>query len=257
MATNLVTSVMHKIFGAPTTQTAPQHPANQVPGITNNLQNNPAPTNPQQGPGTAPNGTIPPQPKEESPDVKFAKMWEPTPVDPNKKEPEVTGLTPEQMLQAAAKVDFAKVIDADTLAKIKAGGDGATEALVAAMNKVAQQTYAQTTLVADKLITAQVDRAKEDFAKQVPDLVKRQRLQDSLVKENPAFKDPAVAPIVALIQNQLAEKNPTATSDELAELAKEFFTGAASKFAPQKKSATPATKAADNVDWDEWAGPGT
>ena len=68
MATpNLVTSVMHKIFGAPTTQPAPQHPANQVPGITNNLQNNPAPVNPQQGPGTAPNGTVPPQPKEESP----------------------------------------------------------------------------------------------------------------------------------------------------------------------------------------------
>ena len=157
------------------------------------------------------------------------------------------------MLEAAAKVDFAKVLDKDTLAKITAGGEDATQALVQALNKVAQQTYAQTTLVADKLITAQVEKAKEDFASKIPDLVKRQRVADDLIKENPAFKDPAVAPVVGLIQNQLAEKFPQATADEIKQMAIEYFAGAAQKLVKTKASTgTSTTKENTEDDWEDW-----
>ncbi len=254
MATqNLIGSVMHKIFGAP----APQNPP-APPGPTNNLQTNQPPQQTQNGPGTAPNGVIPPGAGNEgettkgSPEDKFKDLWKNEPVDPNKKEPEATGLTPQQMLEAAAKVDFAKVLDKDTLAKITAGGEDATQALVQALNKVAQQTYAQTTLVADKLITAQVEKAKEDFASKIPDLVKRQRVADDLIKENPAFKDPAVAPVVGLIQNQLAEKFPQATADEIKQMAIEYFAGAAQKLVKTKASSTPSTKENTEDDWEDW-----
>lgn len=248
--TGMIGSVMHKIFGAPS-PVAP--PAQQM---TNNLSNNPAPPAPHSSPNTAPNGTVPPGAAEgntkESPDDKFGKLWETTPTDPSKKEEEPQGLTPDQMLQAAAKVDFAKVIDKDTLARITAGGEDATAALVQALNKVSQQTYAQTVLVADKLITAQVEKSKGEFARQVPDLVRRQRVQDGLIKENPAFKDPAVAPVVNLIQNQLAEKFPQATSDELQLMAIEYFQGAANKLVPPKKSGNPATKENTDDNWEDW-----
>jgi len=255
MATqNLLGSVMNRIFGPATPQTA----APQNPNITNNLQNNPPPPAAPPSQTVAPNGVVPPSGQEDgkSPAADFSKLWEPTPVDPNKKPEDSQALTPQQMLEAAAKVDFAKVIDKETLAKINAGGDGAMEALVSALNKVSQQTYAQSTLVADKLITAQVERAKEEFAKQVPELVKRQRMQDGLIKENPAFKDPAVAPIVNTIQNQFAEKFPGATADELQVMAQKYFIDAASKFAPPKKSAKTGTDgkttASDEEDWDTW-----
>lgn len=244
-------SVMNTIFGPPQTQTAaPQNP------VTNNPATNPAPQAPHSSQQTAPNGTIPPGSNtetKESPDDKFAKLWETTPTDPNKKPDEPTGLTPEQMLQAAAKVDFAKVVDKDLLAKITAGGDDAAQALIQALNKVSQQTYAQTVLVTDKLITAQVQKAQEDFASRVPDLVKRQRVADDLVKDNPAFKDPAVAPVVGLIQNQLAEKFPTATADEISAMAREYFTGAAAKLSPPKKTGTPSGKKENtDDDWEDW-----
>lgn len=253
MATqNLIGSVMHKIFGAPAPVAPPQ------PSPTNNLQTNQPPAQPQNGPGTAPNGVIPPDATTNdpntkgSPEDKFKDLWKNEPTDPNKKPDEPTGLTPQQMLEAASKVDFTKVIDKDLLAKITAGGEDATQALIQALNRTAQQTYAQTTLVADKLITAQVEKAKEEFANKIPDLVKRQRVQDDLIKENPAFKDPAVAPVVGLIQNQLAEKFPQATADEIKQMAIEYFAGAAQKLVKTKTSSAPSTKENTEDDWEDW-----
>lgn len=247
-------SVMQKIFGpAPVQQTPAQ------PGPTNNLQTNQPPVQPVNGPGTAPNGVIPPTDPNNpspSPEDKFKDLWKNEPVDPNKKPDEPQGLTPEQMLQAASKVDFTKVIDKELLAKITAGGEDATTALIQALNRTAQQTYAQTTLVADKLITTQVEKAKEDFAKQVPDLIRRQRVQDGLILENPAFKDPAVAPVVGLIQNQLAEKFPTATADELQKMAIEYFNGAAQKLVKTKTSDKTSTKENTDDDWEDWLAKG-
>ena len=255
MATqNIIGSVMHKIFGAPTTQPAAPVPA-PPQQVSNNPANNPAPAPAHSSSQTAPNGTVPPGGNEggkESPEDKFSKLWETTPTDPNAKKDEPTGLTPQQMLEAAAKVDFAKVVDKETLAKITAGGEDAAAALVQALNKVSQQTYAQTVLVADKLITAQVEKATENFASKVPDLVKRQRVQDDLIKDNPAFKDPAVAPVVGLIQNQLAEKFPTATADEIKQMAMEYFQGAAQKLVPPKKSGNTTVKENQDDDWEDW-----
>lgn len=254
MATNVIGSVMHKIFGAPAPVPAP------APGPTNNLNTNQPPVQTANPPGTAPNGVIPPGSEGEkgagSPEDKFKDLWKNEPADSNKKSEEPEGLTPEQMLQAASKVDFTKVIDKELLGKITAGGEDATTALIQALNRTAQQTYAQTTLVADKLITAQVEKAKEDFAKQVPDLIRRQRVQDGLILENPAFKDPAVAPVVGLIQNQLAEKFPTATADELQKMAIEYFSGAAQKLVKPKSSGSTSTKENTEDDWEDWLSKG-
>lgn len=257
MATqNILGSVMHKIFGAPSTQTAPPQQQVAASPASNNPANNPAPTPPHSSEVTAPNGTVPSGANEdnkESPEDKFKDLWKNEPTDPNKQSQEPTGLTPQQMLEAAAKVDFAKVLDKDILVKITAGGEEATQALVQALNKVSQQTYAQTVLVTDKLITAQVQKAQEDFASKVPYLVKQQRVQDDLIKDNPAFKDPAVAPVVGLIQNQLAEKFPQATADEIKQMAIEYFTGAATKLVPPKKTGTPSGKKENtDEDWETW-----
>lgn len=253
MATNVIGSVMQKIFGAP----APVAPPNQQQvNTSNNLQNNAAPPEPASSSNAAPNGTIPPgtiDDANKSPGDKFSKLWETTPIDPNKQEQSDQGLTPQQMLEAASKVDFAKVLDKDLIAKITAGGEDAAAALVQALNKVSQQTYAQTVLVTDKLITAQVEKAQHTFANKVPELVRRQKIQDGLIKDNPAFKDPAVAPVVGLIQNQLAEKFPSATADEIQQMAIEYFQGAANKLNPPKKTGN-SSGSKENTDdnWEDW-----
>jgi hypothetical protein len=243
-------SFMDKIFGVRT-----QNIPTPQPGVTNNLQNNPAPTPPQNSPQTAPNGTVPAgsnEPPVKSPEDKFETLWQPTPADPNapKSEPGESTLTPEKMLEAAGKIDFKKVLDQESLRKIAAGGDEAVAAMAELLNKTAQTVYGQSTVVAQKLIETQVAKAREQFTAELPGLVKKQNMQDSLLTENPAFKKPSVAPVVAAIQNQLATKYPNATASELNQMAKEYLKSAAEDFNPTPKKEP--TAAERGVDWDKW-----
>jgi len=242
-------SLMEKIFGT-RTQNVPV----PQPGVTNNLQNNPAPPPPQNSAQTAPNGTVPAganEPPVKSPEDKFEKLWETTPTDPNAaKNDDQNTLTPEKMLEAAGKIDFKRVLDQDSLRKIAAGGDEAVAAMAELLNKTAQTVYGQSTVVAQKLIETQVQKARDEFTAQLPGLVKKQNMQDSLLTENPAFKKPSVAPVVTAIQNQLATKFPNATASELNQMAKDYLKAAAEDFNPTPKKEP--TAAERGVDWDQW-----
>jgi len=247
-------SVFDRIFGNKPAAPAP------APQVTNNLANNPAPAAPHSSQQTAPNGTVPPDGAksgtEGSPEDKFAKLWETPATDPNSdanKAGENT-LTPEKMLEAAGKVDFTRVLDQESLRKITAGGDEAVAALATLLNKTAQTVYGQSTVVAQKLIESQVSKAREEFTAQLPALVKKQTMQESLLTENPAFKKPSVAPVVTAIQNQLAAKYPNATASELNAMAKEYLKAAAEDFNPTPKKEP--TAAERGTDWDKWVDQG-
>lgn len=242
-------SVFDRIFGAK----PQQQPA--ATSITNNLQNNPPPPTPHSSDKTAPNGAVPPEgnkPGEGSPEDKFAKLWETPATDPNT-DPSKSNenqLTPEKMLEAAGKVDFTRVLDQESLRKISAGGEEAVAALATLLNKTAQTVYGQSTVVAQKLIEQQVSKARDEFTAQLPTLVKKQTMQESLLTENPAFKKPSVAPVVTAIQNQLASKYPNATAAELNAMAKEYLKAAAEDFNPTPKKEP--TAAERGTDWDKW-----
>lgn len=242
-------SLMERIFG---NKPAPQQ---QGSAPTNNPAQNPPPQQqPQQSAQTAPNGVVPAgsekAPEGGSPTDKFADLWEPVKQDESKKGQEPEGLTPEKMLEAAGKVDFKRVLDQESLAKIKAGGDDAVQALAELLNKTAQTVYGQSTVVAHKLIEAEVNKARKEFAEQIPGLVKKQNMRESFLTENPAFKKPSVAPVVEAIQSQLAQKYPKATTAELNAMAKDYLQAAALDFSPAApKDSTPAK---GEVDWDAY-----
>lgn len=242
-------SLMERIFG-----TRPQ-PQPQNPAPTNNLQKNPAPQQvPQQNQQTAPNGVVPAgsdmPPADGSPTDKFADLWDPIKQDGSKTGQEPEGLTPEKMLEAASKVDFKRVLDQDSLAKIQAGGPEAVQALAELLNKASQTVYGQSTVVAQKLMEAQEARLKKEFAEQVPNLVKKHTMRDTFLAENPAFKKPSVAPVVEAIQSQLAQKYPKATTSELNSMAKEYLQAAAADFSPAAPKDT--TPAKGEIDWDSY-----
>jgi hypothetical protein len=256
-------SVMDKIFGLVKPAAPNQTPAqtqlqqNQA-AVQNNLQAPPN-TNTAQSAQTASNGLIPEGSGEkppESPVAKFETLWEPPkPVEGENKNNQQTRqqITAEQMLEAAGKVDFTKVLDQETLQKISAGGQDAVNAMVQALNKTAQNVFAQSTLVTQKLIERENAKTREEFNAQLPSLVKKQSLSARLVAENPAFAHPAVAPMITALQSQLQEKYPKATEAELQTLAKEYLTGVAGIVAPsQKQTDGKAKDAPDAVDWDQY-----
>lgn len=247
-------SIMERVFGAMGIGSAPA-PAPAAP--TNNPNQNPAPATPTSSAVTAPNGTVPAdanKQEEQSPLAKHKDLWEPPKTEEAKPGAETkTELTPEKMLQAAAQVDFRKVLNPESLAKIKGGGEEAVQALADLLNQTGQQVYGQSVVVSKKLVDAAVEQARQEFAAQIPNLVRGQAAKEALLSQNPAFKDPAVAPVVAAIQSQLQMKFPQATAQEINEKALEYFKDAAVIFSgPQKTQSTEPTKSGGEIDWDGW-----
>jgi hypothetical protein len=247
---------MQKIFGAFSPPSAPQSSTQQVQNQgaqTNNLQQPPS-QGTKETQQTAPNGLIPDN-TDASPVAKFNTLWEPPkPEVGNNLQQKSDRMTAEQMMEAAQKVDFTKVLDQETLAKITAGGEGAVQALVDSLNKTAQNVFAQSTIVTQTLVDRASAKTRDELSAQIPSLVKRQNFSQQLLADNPAFAHPAVAPMITALQSQLQEKYPKATQAELKQLASEYLTGVAEIVTPKQKTnaSNQSMDPSDAVDWEKY-----
>jgi hypothetical protein len=227
-----MSSIFQKIFGpAPAAAPAP----------TNNVNTNPPPQQQtQQSQQTAPNGVVP---ADTNPMEKFKDIWEAPKVDPNapanqQSEP----VTAEKMMEAAGKVDFAKVITPEQLAAIGQGGDGAVQAFGQALNKVAQTVYGQSAYATTRIVEQAVSQAEQKFAAQLPSLINNQSSKQTLLAENKQFQDPAVKPVFDLVHTQMTTKFPNATTVEVNEMVKEMLKGMADVFNPEATKQAVAAK---------------
>ena len=230
------------------------------PSPNSQLQQNPNAT-PAANTGTAgPNGMIPANPdgsanmgSTATPMAEFSKLFDTKPNDGTGSQSLFANIDPAKVQEAAGKVNFAQVVGSETLAKIQAGGPEAAQAFVEAMNKVSQTVYAQSAVATTQLIDrALAEHATRTEAK-LPELIKRQSASESLKGDNAIFSNPAVAPVVGMIQNQIASMYPNATAAEQKQMVVKYFkdlTGAVSPPpAPKKES----KKGDDGFDWEAFA----
>lgn len=157
-----------------------------------------------------------------SPLDQFADLWQPA-TNPQPPQSVVGNVDPAKVMEAAKKMDFSRILPQDLLAKISAGGQDAQTALAQAMNMVSQATYAQSSMATAQIVKQAIEEARNQFVQQIPGLIKQHSLTDSMRTENPAFSNPAVAPIVSAIEKQIATKFPNASSTELRDMTKQYF----------------------------------
>ena len=207
-------------------------------------------------PGTDLNAAVPPvdpaaPATPDSPLDQFKSLWEPvtTEGDPTPAAP--AALDPAKLQEIISKADFTKSITPENLAKINAGGEEATQATIEAMNIVAQNVLMQATLASNKMQEQAIADALATQAATIPDLIKSQTTANNLTKANPIFSNPAVKPVIEAVQAQLAAKNPTATADQLTEMAQNFVAVMGAEFAP-KPPVDPSAPVLDTTDWDKY-----
>lgn len=179
------------------------------------------------------NGVIPPDASNQqattdasttSPLDQFTDLWQNAGNSNTEPEAGVLGtIDPKQIMAAAGKVNFAKVISQEDIAAIQTGGEGAVKAFGNAMNLVSQAVYAQSALASSKLIEQATSKMEERILGKLPDQVRRNLLDNSMVEDNAAYSHPAAAPLVQLVQNQLATKHPNATPSQLKKMAQDYF----------------------------------
>lgn len=241
-------------------------PATPVPG--NNGQ-------PLQGTGgganTSPNGVVPAganggnpgdpgnsNGEPASPLAKFDKFWETDPTQSKSGPAQVfAGLDPAKIQEAAKKVDFSKAITPEQLAAIAKGGDEGMQAFALAMNSVAQTVYGQSAIATTKLVQTAVDQVRQDYDARLPSLLRKTSANEDLVKLNPAFASPVLAPITEALTEQFVKKNPNATAAEIQSQVTDVMKGIAATFGTptdttQQSGKKSAGRAAKTEDWEKF-----
>lgn len=218
-----------------------------------------SPTDGKTGPGTEPNGVVPPEtppePKPpESPMVEFHSLFKNEPPDPNK--PTKTSaldfeIDPQKMMEAAGKVDFKSAIPAELLAKIQAGGEDAVAANLMAMNIIAQKAYGQSAVAAAAITKETLKQARQEFVSEIPAMLKALNLDSGLRDKNPLFEDPAVVPILDGLKTKLLDKHPDATPQQLQSMAEKYVEKFASAFGKKPAAPSKGSKQAGGGD-DDW-----
>lgn len=243
---------LQNLFGgssAPAPAAPPASPASQ-------LQQNPNAAPATNSNSAAPNGVLPAGSETPAaPMAEFAKLWETKSNDGTGNQSLFANIDPAKVQEAAGKVNFAQVVGAETLSKIQAGGPEAAQAFVEAMNKVSQTVYAQSAVATTQLIDRALAEQNTRFEAKLPDLIKRQNASDGIKGDNAIFSNPAVAPVVGMIQSQVASAYPNATAAEQKEMTKAYFKQLTDAIAPPAKPATPkgGKKGDDGFDWEAFA----
>lgn len=210
-------------------------------------------------PQTAPNGMVPSGSSQDpapvvSPFDAFKDVWQsPTTSAADPQGPMFGAVDPQKLMESAGKVDFAKAVTPEMLAAVTAGGEGAAAAFAAAMNKVAQTVYAQSALATTKIVDQALTKAQEGYDARLPSMVKKFSVNENLQTSNPQLSNPALAPLVSALSEQLVRKNPNATSAEIQAQVSDYFAAIGTSFAPVAPE-TPASKAAaQKAKAEDWS----
>ncbi len=245
-------STIANLFGgAPAAQPAQQQlnqnqmpqpgnlPEQQTPAMQSAPGNPNVPANGNPAPATTPEGLD-----------KFNDLWKPVESPAGQQPDQMFNVDPKQLMDAAKKIDFTKVIQPNQLQAISQGGDAAVNAFAQALNTVAQTVYAQSAHATAKIVEQAVAKSQETMRSEIPQHIKRQTVNESLRTDNPALSHPAAAPIMGALEQQLTTKFPNATAMEIKSMASDYLNSFAGAF--QKPAQQTQSTQSSGTDWDKW-----
>jgi hypothetical protein len=224
--------------GAP----APANPGTSTPAGTSGIPQN-QPNNPGADPANQNLTTSDPN---ASPLDAFKDLWKAddkgSPADPMLSP--LFNVDPAKLAEATKRMDFAKVVPPDLIAKAL-GGDQA--AFVQALNLVAQQTYGVNTHMVTNLIDQAIQKNNSRFSDSLPSRFKNFQVGETLAA-NPVLKHPATAPIVEALRTQLGRQHPQASAAEISQFANDYLMNFAKAIGGNKPAGT--TEGGEPADFD-------
>lgn len=132
----------------------------------------------------------------------------------------------------ASKLDFSSVIPQALQDRIAAGGADAMAASLEMQNLVARAVYTQNAVATTKLVEAAYTNAQKGLEAAIEQKFKLMGLAENTATTNPALTNPAVKPLVDMIQQQVITKYPNATSAEINAKVKDYFDQVGAAFNP-------------------------
>jgi hypothetical protein len=170
-----------------------------------------------------------------------------------------------KIAEVANKLNFTSTINPQLVQKALAGDQAA---FVQCLNAVGQQGFIAAAQASSHLVDKQSSSVIDHVERQLPNQIKSFQSRDAFLTKNPNFSHQAVAPILGVIQTQLAQHFPNATSSELSSYSERYLTEMVSALSTKQKgegegdssqtgsfAATMQQKMQANnaFDWENWA----
>lgn len=163
---------------------------------------------------------------EASPLENYKDLWQAP--DPTKavKKPSLApdfNIDSKTIRENASKINFASVVPGAILDKAIAGDKAA---FLQAMNLTAQAGFAKAAEMSAGLTHAALTKQSEAFETHVmPDILRRHNISNQVRADNPIFENPAVTPLLTMLESQLTTKYPAASAEEITRMSKEYLGG--------------------------------
>lgn len=164
-------------------------------------------------------------------------------------------ITAEQLIPIAQKLDYTQQIPDELKQKVMSGGADAVAAIMEISNIVGRANYIHSTMSNAKVLETAIQKANENLEAKMNDKLRAYGLNEAVVGTNPALNNPAIKPMVDMVQSRILQKFPNASKQELATMTNEYFTtqlapafGMGANVAPTGGGAS--TKA--DIDWQHF-----
>lgn len=153
-----------------------------------------------------------------SPLDNYKDLWQPATNEAGGATP-IFNVDSAKILEAAGKANFASGLSPEVVANALKGD---ANAFMQAINSVAQQSFAQATIAATKLMEQGLEKHGQQQQELLPSLVKKSLVSNSM-QDNPLYKHEATRPLLSALESQLAAKYPNATASQITEHAQQFI----------------------------------
>lgn len=242
---------------------APTQTPNQQQPAPNPASNAPQPNPVQPEAGTpagevnntvpnAANTPIPTQPNAESPLADFANVWE-TKAKEGSNDP-IISIKQDELTKLASGMNFTQGVTPELLASVAGGGEASIAALQTLMGQVGQNAFVQAMQGSAALSNTAAGKAIDQVNSGIPNQLKTLQASSGLRAENTALSNPAVAPMVAMIEQQLATTYPNATAAELQTMTSTYLTQFSEAVSPKTGQEVQGTELPKNQDFTNFLG---
>lgn len=137
------------------------------------------------------------------------------------------------------------------LQKIQAGDVSVLPQLI---NHANRQQYLQQTLLMTDLLEKLGSTVTERIQETLPNKFREYSARTAATDSNPIYKNPAAAPVVGAIRQQILQKFPDATPSEVVNLTEKYLAGFADLVKGNNQSGTNSQNARNtsDMDWGKW-----
>jgi len=187
----------------------------------------------------------------------YAVLWQnqPTQAQADPLSAEVVPMGAEQLQALQQRVNSVNFLSGVKPEAVTAALSGDATAFASVINSAVQQAMMQAVRVNGAMLNAGLNQRTQDIMKALPSNVHQALTSSQLRQELPIFNNPAAAPLLSALEQNLALNQPGITPAQAAQIAKSYLQEFAAEISGNKTGAAgSSTSTPAGIDWSKMFG---